>query len=72
MTLSTTITAEGIELDIKVDYNEADNTVDEIISCKVNGGNITALLVIHFEPCLNKIIDGIDWREVSRAELVSA
>lgn len=68
MTLSTTISSDGIDLDIRVDYNEEDNTVDEIISCKINGENITALLVTHFEPCLNKLIDSVDWRELARRE----
>lgn len=72
MTLSTTISAEGIELVIKVDYNEEDNTVDEIVSCKLNGGNITPLLVTHFEPCLNKLIDSVDWRELARKEMTEA
>lgn len=72
MTLSTTISAEGIDLVIKVDYNEEDNTVDEIVSCKINGDNLTALFVTHFEPCLNKLIDSVDWREVARKEMTEA
>lgn len=76
MTLSTTITANNTTLEITVEYDHRTNTITEVVGCTIyqNGESIEVgdLMMAHFEECLNKAIEKVDWREVARAELVSA
>lgn len=76
MTLSTTISAGKTILEVFVDYNKRTSTVTRIRSCFIEGPGrwieISDLLTTHFEPCLNKLIDSVDWREVARKEMTEA
>lgn len=72
MILYATITEGGVTLGVMVDYNHRTRTVDKIKRCSISekGATINAgdLLTKHFEPCLNQLVDNVDWEEVRRAQ----
>lgn len=73
MLLTHSITHKGQILKISVYYAPSSNNVTEIKSIWVHsmGGKlpVTGIMMHLFETEINKIIDGIDWREIYRAAL---
>lgn len=73
MLLTHSITHKGQLLEISVYYTALTNNVTEIKSIWIHsmGGKlpVTGIMMQLFETEINKIIDGVDWREIYRAAL---
>lgn len=73
MLLTHSITHKGQLLEISVYYTALTNNVTEIKSIWIHsmGGKlpVTGIMMHLFETEINKIIDGVDWREIYRAAL---
>lgn len=73
MLLTHSIAHKGQLLEISVYYTPSTNNVTEIKSIWIHsmGGKIpvTGIMMHLFESEINKIIDGVDWREIHRAAL---
>jgi hypothetical protein len=63
------------EMDVWVEYNAGTNTVDSILSVGFTWCGLTVdasdMMMKYFEPCLNKLIDETDWREVACDEVIN-
>ena len=73
MLLTHSITHKGQIFEISVYYTPLTNTVAQIKSIWIHsmGKKLPAseILMHLFEPEINKIIDGVDWREIYRAAM---
>ncbi len=73
MLLTKAFTHNNQTIEISVYYAPLSNTVTEIKSIWIHsmGGKlpVTGIMMHLFEPAINKIIDGVDWREIHRAAL---
>jgi hypothetical protein len=76
MTLTHTITTATTDLSIQVEYDSQTGTVERIkkvfITSNGKTTNVTGMMVINFENDLNKIVDGVDWREICNQEKMTA
>jgi hypothetical protein len=73
MLLTKAFTHNGQTIEISVYYAPLTNTVTEIKSTWIHsmGGKlpVTGVMMKLFETQINKLIDGVDWREIHRAAL---
>lgn len=73
MLLTHSITHKGQILEISVYYTALTNNITEIKSIWIHsmGGKMpaTGIMMHLFETEINKIIDGVDWREIYRSAL---
>lgn len=73
MLLTHSIPHKGQMLEISVYYAPLTNTVTEIKSIWVHSMGrklpVSEILMHLFEPVINNIIDGIDWREIYRSAM---
>lgn len=73
MLLTHSITHKGQLLEISVYYTALTNNVTELKSIWIHslGGKlpVTGIMMHLFKTEINKIVDGVDWREIHRAAL---
>lgn len=75
MRINKVFKAGECEMDVWVEYNGGMNTVDRILSVSFTWCGLTVdasdVMMQYFEPCLNKLIDETDWREVAFDEVIN-